>query len=56
MIIIQRKQLGDNWSIQIRYGKRITYGLFLHNTKIKSFWTEEALMTWFNDFMSATKK
>jgi hypothetical protein len=55
MIIFQTKQLGDNWSIKIRYGKRITYGLFLHNTKVKSFWSEDALRTWFNDFMSAVK-
>jgi hypothetical protein len=49
MIFIQRKQLGHGWSMEIRHGKRITYGLFLHNHSVKSFWSEKALMQWLKD-------
>jgi hypothetical protein len=49
MIIVQSKQLGQGWSMEIKYGKRITYGLFLRNHKVKNFWSEEALRTWVAD-------
>ena len=49
MILIQTRQLGQGWTMEIKYGKRITYGLFLRNHKIKSFWSEQALRTWVAD-------
>jgi hypothetical protein len=49
MEIIQIKQLGDNWSMRIRYGKRTTYALYLHSNKVKTFWSEKALRDWLDD-------
>jgi len=46
MILIQTKQLGQGWSMQIRYGKRTTYALHLRNGKVKSFYSEDALHSW----------
>jgi len=49
MILIQHRNIGKGWTMRIRHGKRITYGLYLHNYKVKSFWSEESLMQWLRD-------
>jgi hypothetical protein len=50
MILVQTRELGQGWQMQIKYGKRTTYALQLRKYHIKSFWSEEALRTWLTDF------
>ena len=45
----QRKQLGAGWTMEINFGKRVTYALQLSGHHVKSFWSEKALHAWLSD-------
>jgi hypothetical protein len=49
MLLIQTKELGAGFKMQIKYGKRTTYALQLRGHHIKSFWSEATLRRWLAD-------
>jgi len=52
MILIQTRQLGNDWFMRIRYGQRTTYKIGYGrngNTAPITFYTEQALREWAAD-------